>query len=180
MEVYINPVETLEKPYIRMAGMGGSVYRELARLPGLEMSELRKRYVEVFGAEARITQKQQLIRRIGWKLQALAQADISEQARRRALQIAQDSEVGIHLPAALVPLGSKTTHSRDQRLPAPGTELRRQYCERTVVVRVLTNGFEYEGRHYTSLSAIARAATGMRWNGLLFFGLIRNEARKQR
>ena len=66
--------------------MGGSLYRELARLPGLEGSELRKRYVEVFGVEARMTQKQQLIRRIGWKLQALAQGDISEQARRRALQ----------------------------------------------------------------------------------------------
>src|SRR5947207_6827901 len=114
--------------------MGGSVYRELGRLPGMEASELRRRYREVFGEKARITQKQQLIRRIGWKLQALAQGDISEGARRRALQIAQDSEVGIRLPSALVPIGPKTTRWRDRRLPAPGTELRRQYRERTVVV----------------------------------------------
>jgi Protein of unknown function (DUF2924) len=156
--------------------MGGSVYRELGRLPGMEASQLRRRYREVFGEEARITQKQQLIRRIGWKLQALAQGDISEGAHRRALQIAQDSEVGIRLPSALVPIGHDTKCSRDPRLPAPGTELRRQYRDRTVVVKVLTDGFEYEGRRYTSLSAVARAATGTRWNGWTFFGCALRES----
>ena len=148
--------------------MGGSVYRELGRLPGMEAGELRRRYREVFGEEARIAQKQQLIRRIGWKLQALAQGDISEAARKRAMQIAQDAKMGIHLPAALVPVGAC---SRDARLPTVGTELRRQYRDRTVVVKVVTDGFEYEGRHYTSWSAVARTATGTRWNGWLFFGL---------
>jgi DUF2924 family protein len=157
--------------------MGGSVYRELERLPGLEPRELRRRYREVFGENARATQKQQLIRRIGWKLQALAQGDISEAARTRALQIAQDG--GIHLPSALVPIGPET-RSRDARLPAPGTELRRPYQERMVVVKVLTEGFEYEGRHYASLSAVARTATGTRWNGWLFFGLTSHEPRKRK
>ena len=180
MEVYVNPAETTGEPYIKEGRNGGSVYRELGRLAGMEASELRRRYQEVFGEKARATQKQQLVRRIGWKLQALAQGDISKEARRRALQIAQDSEVGIRLPSALVPIGPKTTRSGDQRLPAPGTELRRQYRDRTVIVKVLTNGFEYEGQHYTSLSAVARAATGTRWNGLLFFGLTSNESRKQR
>jgi Protein of unknown function (DUF2924) len=160
--------------------MGGSVYRELGRLPGMEATELRRRYREVFGENARITQKQQLIRRIGWKLQALAQGDISEGARRRALQIAQDSEVGIRLPSALVPIGPEKTRSKDTRLPPAGTELRRQYRERTVVVKVLTDGFDYEGRHYTSLSAVARAATGTRWNGWAFFQRASNEPGKRR
>lgn len=160
--------------------MGGSVYRELGRLPGLEASELRRRYREVFGENARATQKQQLIRRIGWKLQALAQGDISEAARRRALQIAQDGEIGIHLPSALVPIGAGKTRSRGMRLLAPGSELRRQYRDRTVVVKVLADGFEYEGRHYASLSAVARTATGTRWNGWLFFGLTNHEPQKRR
>ena len=47
----------------------------------------------------------------------------------------------------------------------------RVYRDRTVVVKVLQGGFEYRGRRYRSLSAIAREATGTRWNGLLFFGL---------
>jgi hypothetical protein len=45
------------------------------------------------------------------------------------------------------------------------------YRDRTVVVKVLKNGFECEGQHYDSLSAVATAATGTRWNGLVFFGL---------
>jgi hypothetical protein len=40
-------------------------------------------------------------------------------------------------------------------------------------VEVLAKGFRYENRHYSSLSAIAGAVTGTRWNGLAFFGLTR-------
>src|SRR5437762_8524486 len=116
--------------------MGGSVYRELGRLPGMDAQALRRRYREVFGEEARTTHQQQLIRRIGWKLQALSQGDISEAARQRALQIAQDGETGIYLPSAMVPIGREKTSTRNARLPAPGSELRRQYRDRTVIVKV--------------------------------------------
>jgi Protein of unknown function (DUF2924) len=56
-------------------------------------------------------------------------------------------------------------------LPPPGTEIRRRFGNRDLVVKVLSKGFEYEQRRYRSLSAIAREITGTRWNGLLFFGL---------
>jgi hypothetical protein len=65
------------------------------------------------------------------------------------------------------------------RIPAAGTLLRRVYRDRTVVVKILTDGFEYEGRRYASLSAVARAATGTRWNGLLFFGLTQRGKEKR-
>jgi hypothetical protein len=151
--------------------MGSSLYRELERLPAMDAQKLRSRYRQVFGEDSRTTQKEQLIRRISWKLQALSKGDISEAARRRALQIAHDGELGIHLPSALVSMAPERSRSRDRRLPAPGTELTRRYRDRSVTVKVLANGFEYEDRHYTSLSAVARAATGTRWNGLAFFGL---------
>jgi hypothetical protein len=160
--------------------MALAVYREIARLPGLEAKALRQRYREVFGEEPRTTQRQQLIRRISWKLQALSQGDISDAARRRALQIAQDREQGIHLPSAIVPVAAAKRASADARLPVPGTELRRQYRDRVVVAKVLTDGFEYESRHYTSLSAVARAATGTRWNGWLFFRLAGDRAQQAR
>lgn len=160
--------------------MARAVYREIARLPGLEGKALRERYREVFGEEPRTTQRQQLIRRIGWKLQALSQGDISDSARRRALQIAQDKEQGIHLPSSMVPVARARRSAADARLPAPGTELRRQYRDRVVVAKVLIDGFEYEDRHYSSLSAIARAATGTRWNGWLFFGLAGAQAEQER
>lgn len=64
---------------------------------------------------------------------------------------------------------------RDIRLPPPGSMLRRAYKGRDLIVTILESGFEFEGRRYRSLSAIAKAVTGAHWNGLLFFGLISQE-----
>jgi hypothetical protein len=59
----------------------------------------------------------------------------------------------------------------DRRIPSVGTQLNRDYRGSTISVRILAEGFEYEGRQYRSLSAIASEVTGTRWNGLAFFGL---------
>ncbi|WP_431266964.1 DUF2924 domain-containing protein [Dankookia sp. P2] len=55
--------------------------------------------------------------------------------------------------------------------PLPGTRLIREYDGVQHVVKVRAHDFEYEGRPYRSLSAIARHITGTRWNGWTFFGL---------
>ena len=64
---------------------------------------------------------------------------------------------------------------RDIRLPKPGDVLSRYYKGREITAYVLDSGFEYEGRRFRSLSAIAKAVTGAHWNGLLFFGIVRQE-----
>jgi len=71
------------------------------------------------------------------------------------------------------PRGRRKGNSRrrDLRLPAPGGLLRRTYKGRDILVRVLEDGYEQEGRRYRSLSAIAQAVTGAHWNGPLFFHL---------
>ena len=147
----------------------------LERLKRMTLAQLRERYQEVFGEECRSQHKQHLVRRIAWRLQALAQGDLSERARRRALEIANDADLKLQVPDAWVHRNRITKEDRpqrpDRRLPAPGTLLTRSYRDKTIVVKVLAEGFEYEGRHYRSLSAVARAATGTRWNGLLFFAL---------
>jgi hypothetical protein len=61
----------------------------------------------------------------------------------------------------------------------PGALLTRKWKGRTVLVEVLAKGFRHENRQYSSLSAIATAITGTRWNGLAFFGLTR-PARRER
>lgn len=63
------------------------------------------------------------------------------------------------------------SQSHDARLPMPGSLIVKKYRERTLVVKVLDDGFEYEGRRYTSLSTIAGEITGTRWNGFTFFQL---------
>jgi hypothetical protein len=59
----------------------------------------------------------------------------------------------------------------DRQKPISGTRLLREWNGVDHYVTVLDEGFEYQGRPYKSLSAIARAITGTRWNGWLFFGL---------
>ena len=53
----------------------------------------------------------------------------------------------------------------------PGTRLIRQWQDRTHIVTVEENGYEYQGSRYQSLSEVARLVTGTRWSGPSFFGL---------
>ena len=69
--------------------------------------------------------------------------------------------------------GDRNRRQQDNRLPLPGTLLSRKWKGRTILVEVLAQGFRYDNRPYPSLSAIAVAVTGTRWNGLAFFGLTR-------
>ena len=73
------------------------------------------------------------------------------------------------------PMVCNRPNRRDLRLPKPGDVLSRDYKGRAITVRVLDKGFEFEGRRFRSLSAIAKSVTGAHWNGLLFFGLVRQE-----
>ena len=155
--------------------MDERIYTEIERLGSMRLAELRARYRELFGEDTGSAHKQHLVRRIAWRLQVQAQGDLSERARRRALEIANDADLKTQVPAHWEgKRASSRSHRRSRpadRIPAAGTLLRRVYRDRTVVVKILADGFEYEGRRYGSLSAVARAATGTRWNGLLFFGL---------
>jgi hypothetical protein len=158
--------------------MDPTVITALEVLQDLKVAELKRRYHELFGEESKSSNKQYLFRRIAWRLQANAEGDLSERARRRATEIADDRDLRVRAPNAFLARpdpGSwsveRTRPPKDGRLPAPGALLTRRWGDRQIVVKVLRDGFEYESRRYRSLSAIAREATGTRWNGLLFFGL---------
>jgi hypothetical protein len=149
-----------------------NLYIEIERLQQMRVPELQAKYRDVFGQECRSQHKQHLVRRIAWRLQALKYGDLSERARQRALAIANDADLRTQVPATWIH-GERITDikRKDRRLPIAGTILSRRYRGKTVTVKILRDGFEYAGQRYRSLSAIAREATGTRWNGLLFFGL---------
>jgi hypothetical protein len=160
------------------------VWQEIERLRSASVGELRTKYFEVFGQASRSNHKQFLFRRVAWRLQALAYGDLSEQVRRRALALAQDVDLRIKAPQHLVgnaeqllqpTLRSRHRNGRDERLPGPGSILRREFKGEMVVVQVLVEGFQYQDRFYKSLSAIARQATGTAWNGYAFFRLNASE-----
>ena len=159
--------------------MDASILREIEALRKLSVGGLREKYREVFAEDSRSHHKDFLFRRIAWRLQAIANGDLSERARRRALEIANDADLRIRAPkdfgskdgAARRTVVGTINGKRDCRLPVPGTLLTREFKDRTFVVKVLADNFEYEGRIYTSLSAIAAAISGTRWNGFAFFAL---------
>ena len=163
--------------------MGLNVGHMVSQLRRMTVTELRRKYAEVFGEQTRTHHKEYLIRRIAWRAQALEEGDLPERARRRALEIAIDADIRLRAPGPVryAPLQAAAPSSRttivpidvpaDDRLPMPGALLTRQYRGRTVSVRVLPKGFEHEGTIYRSLSAVAQAVTGSHWNGFLFFGL---------
>jgi hypothetical protein len=157
-----------------------SIIAEIEQLRELKVAALRVRYREVCGEESRSSNRQFLFRRIAWRLQARAEGDLSERARRRAAEIADDADLRLRAPEGFFaedvshqasPPVDRARSGRDGRIPVPGTLLTRSFANRRIVVTVLTEGFEYQSQRYRSLSAIAREVTGTRWNGLLFFGL---------
>ena len=169
--------------------MDNLVLMEIEGLRRASLSDLRSRFQEVFQEEARSHHREHLFRRIAWRLQALAEGDLSERARGRAHQIAQDADLRKVAPRDFLTVegepvrtmpGDLNRGNRDRRLPLPGTLLSRKWKGRTILVEVLAMGFQYENRHYPSLSSIAVAVTGTRWNGLAFFGLTRLVGRKER
>ena len=153
---------------------------ELDALQRMTVKELRRRHVELFGEETRAGNRQYLFRRIAWRLQALTEGDLTERARRRAQELARDADLRMRpageltmppAPADLKTVTGRIAVPRDDRLPMPGATLRRVFKGHEYQVTVLPNGFEYDGRAYRSLSAVAHSITGSHWNGYHFFGI---------
>jgi hypothetical protein len=128
-----------------------------------------------------------MLKRIAWRLQALAEGGLSERARRRAEELANDADLRMTMPKAKVPEAAAERTvvkpmptQTDNRLPPPGTILTRPYKGEVVQVQVLTSGFAYQGQVYPSLSAVAKAVTGSHTNGFHFFRNTLNNQQENR
>ena len=165
--------------------MALNITKEVAAMKRMTPGELQERYAEIFGEQARSRNKQWLVKRIAWRMQANEGGDLSERARRRARELAKDADLRVTAPrkpkTGASPGPTQTMPARvrsDGRLPLPGAALTRQYKGQKLQVNVLPEGFEYEGDVYKSLSAVAKAITGTHTNGFLFFRLNGKGVRK--
>ena len=148
--------------------------------------ELQQLYIRIFGCNVPSGNSEQARRKIAWHVQAEREGGLPEPARQRALAIAKDSKLRIRVGINVgrrsngLPLEhATTTHvvsDHDSRLPMPGSVIVKKYKNQTIIVRVLGSDFEYDGRRFRSLSAIAREITGTKWNGFLFFGMAKGGA----
>jgi hypothetical protein len=156
--------------------MSTTIGRELEALERMTPRQLREKYAEVFGEQTNSGNKRWLVKRIAWRMQSAAEGDLSERARRRAEELASDADLRMNAPKLAALSGTHTATKviaprSDDRLPPPGSIITRPYKGRDLQVRVLATGFEYDGRVYPSLSAVAKAITGSHCNGYLFFRL---------
>ena len=149
------------------------IVNEVAALQRLNIAQLRQRFAELFGEATNASNRTWLFKRLAWRMQALAEGDLSQRARRRAAELARDADLRLNPPqpkaTTAPPEPVKLPAPIDPRLPPPGTILIRPYKGLLVQVQVLTDGFAYAGRVYASLSAVAKTVTGSHTNGFLFF-----------
>jgi hypothetical protein len=137
---------------------------EIARLRGLDVADLRARWQTVFGRRAPPHLSRHLLFRIlAYRLQADRLGDLDADSRRLLDRIGAGPSEGID--RVLADIKRTKTELR------PGTLLTREWDGHLQRVMVLADGFSWNGTTYPSLSKVAFAITGSRWNGPRFFGL---------
>ncbi len=153
------------------------VLTQLRDLQSMTVSELQLRWQQLYGEPSRSRNRQFLLRRLSWRVQELAHGGLSNRAKARLHELMNDADLAdlrVRIPNGFVAanaVSGTATPRRDPRLPAVGSLLTKAYRGQQISVYVREDGFEWNGRSYTSLSAVAEAITGQHWNGRLFFGL---------
>ena len=141
--------------------MHDSVLAQVAALPEKSMADLKQLWRELYDREPPPFNRPFLVKRLAYRIQELAFGGLSAraEAKLKALVDEEDRRLKGKLPV------------RNGDRPISGTRLIREWQGVEHTATVLDDGFEYQGRRYKSLSVIARAITGTRWNGPLFWGL---------
>jgi hypothetical protein len=148
--------------------MNDSVLAQLAALPEKTPAELKQLWRELYDREPPSHNKPCLVKRLAYRIQELAYGGLSARAEAKLNVLIEEEDRRVKgLPSL----------RKGDRLIA-GTRLIRQWQGVEHCVTVLDDGFEYQGARYRSLSAIARAITGTRWNGPAYFGLRPSRSRK--
>jgi hypothetical protein len=154
----------------------------IERLARLGPGDLRRLYREVFGSNSTSTNSEHLRRQIACRAQVDKEGGLPASARQRALSIAKEAgariRIGRKTPGLEIPHATVTqlVSGTDARLPLPGSLIVKEYKGRTIMVRALDEGFEYDSRRFTSLTAVAKDITGTKWNGFAFFGLTKERS----
>jgi hypothetical protein len=138
-----------------------TVLAQLAALKTAPIGALKQKWHDLFENEPPPYNRRFLEQRIAYRIQELAYGGLKPETLKRLRAIAEDIERGTT---------GRRRQSPDSR-PVAGTRLIREYQGVEHCVTVRAQDFEYQGRPYKSLSAIARAITSTRWNGRAFFGL---------
>lgn len=137
------------------------ILARLAALKAMSVNDLKTEWQTLFGAPAPNNSRTFLESRLAYRIQELTYGGPDKQTRRLLDLLADEVEGTLTRKAQIA----------DPRKPVVGTKLIREWDGTAHTVTVLKDGFDWGGQRYKSLSAVARAITGTRWNGYRFFGL---------
>lgn len=141
--------------------MSRTVLAQIAALKSLRINDLKAKWRELFDSEPPPYNRRFLENRLAYRIQELAFGGLKRETVKRLEELGRELDGGNIINRRV----------RHDRKPLAGTQLVRDWqgIEHRVTVR--DHDYEFEGRPYKSLSAVARAITGTRWNGWIFFGL---------
>ena len=133
----------------------------LAALKAASTPELKAQWRDLFDSEPPPFNRRYLESRLAYRIQELTYGGLKPETVKRLERLGEQLDGG----------DKKKRSIRADLKPIAGTRLLREWQGVEQIVTVTADGFEWQGRPYRSLSAIARAITGTRWNGWVFFGL---------
>ncbi len=138
------------------------IKQQLYELEALDTKALLKIWGKWFDAPPKRVRRDYLVASIAYKIQAKAYGGLSQTIRNKLRRLAFENQMD----------------HQDKYLLSPGIELVRKWNGKNYRVSVIKGGFTYEGRHYRSLSVIAREITGAHWSGPVFFGVRKTRRKK--
>jgi hypothetical protein len=141
--------------------MTDTVLAQVAALKSTPTPALKTRWRELFAAEPPPYNRRFLESRLAYRIQELAYGGLKPETLKRLQALGEQLDGG----------NIVVRRTRVDDRPIAGTRLIREWQGVEHCVTVMADGYEYQGRPYKSLSAVARAITGTRWNGWVFFGL---------
>jgi hypothetical protein len=136
-----------------------SVLRQLAALQKMKLSELQEKWRDLYGAEPPNFKSTFLKKRLAYRIQELFYGGLEESVKAKLKEIASNES---QKTKSKVEVNGKIL---------PGTRFVREWKGQIYETTVRDDGFEFNGQMYRSLSAIATAITGTRWNGRKWWGL---------
>ena len=139
--------------------MADTVLAQLAGLKSAPIGDLKQKWRDLFEREPPPFNRRYLESRLAYRIQELAYGGLKPETIERLQVLADEID------------GKGRRRGSPETRPVAGTRLIREWKCSEHCITVRKDDFEYQGRPYQSLSAIARAITGTRWNGLVFFGL---------
>ncbi len=141
--------------------MTDTIIARITALKSKPTPDLRLLWRDLFESEPPRQNRRFLESRLAYRIQELEYGGLKPATIKRLEALGEDLDGG----------KAEVRRKRADDRPIAGTRLIRDYQGVEHCVTVLADGFDYQGQPYKSLSAIARAITGTRWNGWVFFGL---------